>query len=109
MVDWLIFPTELGRTPHDIELMTTFDSQDGDQRHYLFRFRTHPSHWAAKDGWMAGLSGPFEVAAMPTTRAGGSTFSTFTKWDAKSPQEHVESIAGLISEHWKLRAARRER
>jgi hypothetical protein len=105
MVNWLTYPTELGRTPHDIELMATFDDDNGQQRYYLFRFRTHPPHWAAKDGWMAGLSGPFEVAAIPTTDAGGSTFSTFTKWEEKSPKEHFEAISGLIAEHWKKRAA----
>jgi hypothetical protein len=105
MVEWLTYPTELGRTPHEIQLMTTFEDDKGEHRYYLFRFRTHAPHWAAKDGWMAGLSGPFEIAVMPTTSAGGSTFSTFTRWNEKSPREHFESISGLISDHWKHRAA----
>ena len=105
MVNWLTYPAELGRTPHEIKLMATFDDDAGQQRHYLFRFRTHPPHWAAEDGWMAGLSGPFEIATMPTTNAGGSTFSKFTKWDNKTPKEHFEAISGLIAKHWKKRAA----
>ncbi|NNM88721.1 MAG: hypothetical protein HKL95_09405 [Phycisphaerae bacterium] len=96
MVNWLIFPTELERSPHEIELMNTFDNDNASLRYYLFRFRTHEPHWAAKSGWMAGLSGPFEVAAMPTTNAGGSTFSTFTVWDEKSPFEHFREITELI-------------
>jgi hypothetical protein len=104
MVGWLIYPTELGRAPHEIELMATFDDAPGAQRYYLFRFRTHAPHWAAKNGWMSGLCGPYDVASMPTTKAGGSTFSTFTKWDAKTPRQHFEAISGLIEEHWKQRA-----
>lgn len=98
MVAWLTYPAELGRTPHEIELMETFDNPDGTQRHYLFRFRTQEPHLAAKDGWMAGLSGPFEIAKMPTTEAGGDTFSTFTKWDEKSPADHFAEITGLLKE-----------
>ncbi len=98
MVRWLAYPTELDRTPHEIELMETFDSPDGAQRYYLFRFRTREPHWAAEDGWMAGLSGPFEVAKMPTTEAGGDTFSTFTKWDEKTPADHFAEITGLMKE-----------
>lgn len=105
MVNWLTYPTELGRTPHEIELMATFDGDSGQQRYYLFRFRTHAPHWAAEDGWMAGLSGPFDVASMPTTEGGDSTFSDFTKWDEKTPKDHFEAISGLIAEYWKKQAA----
>jgi len=104
MVGWLTFPTELARTPHEIELMATFDDAEGKQRYYLFRFRTHAPHWAAKDGWMAGLSGPFEIAAMPTTRDGGATFSQFTKWEEQTPKQHFEAILGVMREDWKRRA-----
>lgn len=105
MVDWLIYPTELGRVPHEIELMETFDSDDGRERYYLFRFRTHEPHWAAEKGWMAGLSGPFAIADMPITRAGGSTFSTFTPWDENTPRGHFELITDLLEDSWKQRAA----
>ena len=106
MVGWLIFPTELGRPPHEIELMATFDDDEGEQRYYLFRFRTHAPHWAAKDGWETGLAGPFEIAAMPTTEAGGHTFSMFDKWEEKTPKEHFEAISGLMAKHWKDKAAK---
>ena len=32
MVSWLAFPTELARTPHEIELMATFPGATSDQR-----------------------------------------------------------------------------
>ncbi|MCI0448060.1 hypothetical protein L0152_33190, partial [bacterium] len=62
MVNWLIFPTELGRVPDEIELMKVISIEtphDGPLDYYVFRFRTYEPHWAAKDGWTAGISGPF--------------------------------------------------
>ena len=80
--------------------METFENHEKTERFYLFRFRTHEPHWGAKDGWMSGLSGPFVIADMPTSEAGGSTFSSFTKWEEMSAQEHFESISGLIAKAW---------
>jgi hypothetical protein len=99
MVNWLIYPTELDRAPDEIELMkiVSVDTglKDGIYDYYLFRFRTKPPHWAAKDGWMAGVSGPYLRKDEPTTEALGETFSTFAKWDTKTPDEHVGNIREL--------------
>jgi len=95
MVGWLIFPTELGRAPDEIELMhvSTFDTQEeeGLVDHYVFRFRTLEPHWAAKDGWMAGVSGPFIQKNAPSTRAYGDTFSRFDAWESKTAEEHLRA------------------
>lgn len=99
MVNWLIFPTELNRVPDDIELMkvVTVDTglPDGIYDYYLFRFRTKEPHWASKDSWMAGVSGPYLRKYQPTTDVLGDTFSSFTKWEAKTPDEHVGDILEL--------------
>jgi hypothetical protein len=94
MVGWLTYPTELGRAPDEIELMAIVPgkSSDGPTNYYLFRFRTREPHWSAKDGWMAGVSGPFLTADEPTTESNGDTFSSFTPWDSKTPAEHVASV-----------------
>lgn len=96
MVNWLTHPAELGRPPHEIELMTTFDSENGAERYYLFRFRSHEPHPAAVDGWMAGLSGPFRIGTTWKKRTASETFSNFTKWDEKTPEEHFDAITGLL-------------
>jgi len=100
MVNWLVYPTELNRVPDEIELMkvVTVDTglQDGIYDYYLFRFRTKEPHWAAKDGWIAGVSGPYLRKDQPTTESLGHTFSTFTKWDAKTPDEHVGDTRELM-------------
>ena len=100
MVNWLIFPTELDRAPDEIELMkvVTIDTglPGGIYDYYLFRFRTFAPHWAAKKGWIAGVSGPFRRKDEPTTDALGETFSHFAKWDSKTPDEHVGDVREIL-------------
>lgn len=100
MVHWLVYPTELGRVPDEIELMKVVPVdtglKDGIYDYYLFRFRTKEPHWAAKNGWVAGISGPYLRKDQPTTRALGDTFSTFTKWSDKTPDEHVGDTRELM-------------
>jgi hypothetical protein len=104
MVNWLVFPTELDRVPDEIELMkvVSVDTglKDGIYDYYLFRFRTFEPHWNAKNGWEAGVSGPFARKDSPTTRALGDTFSSFAKWESKKPDEHVGDIRELM-ERWR--------
>jgi hypothetical protein len=102
MVGWLTYPTELARVPDQIELMKVVSEDvggdDGMLDFYLYRFRTLPPHWAAKDGWMAGVAGPFRRAGAPSATSYGSTFSTFEKWDDKRPEEHVEAVREVLRE-----------
>jgi hypothetical protein len=111
MIGWLIYPTELGRPPDEIELMAVMpegpDGEGGDL--FLFRFRTFPPHWASENGWMAGVAGPFPRGGSPSTEANGGTFSTFGRWDEKSSEEHVRDIQDLLAESWKLRAEEEKR
>ena len=105
MVNWLIFPTELGRAPDKIELeaIVPRDTPSGAVQYYVFRFRTLPPHWAAKDGWLAGGAGPFLTKDGPTTEGGGDTFSTFTRWESKTTEEHARELTGVIGDwrrHW---------
>ena len=80
MVDWLCYPTELGREPDEIELDIFEDSK---YEFYLFRFRSDSEGWKEK-GWMAGLAGPFKAEEIPTINSSGYTFSRFDEWDSKS-------------------------
>ncbi|MDB4894831.1 MAG: hypothetical protein JWN15_1093 [Firmicutes bacterium] len=103
MVSWLVYPTELGRAPDEIELMEVVsfntDSDYGVLDYYLFRFRsTHD--WAEEKGWMAGVAGPFLRKDAPATHSYGDTFSKFEPWASKSPEEHVAEIVELM-ENWR--------
>jgi hypothetical protein len=101
MVAWLTYPTELARAPDEIELMKTVEVNAGKGGggvfvYYVFRFRTHEPHWAAKDGWMAGISGPFRKDEMPTMTGWGDTFSSFTKWEEFDASDHLSSVRELM-------------
>lgn len=104
MVNWLVYPTELGRVPDEIELMKVVEidtgTRDGVIEYYVYRFRTFEPHWAAEYGWVAGVSGPFILKDAPSTVAYGDTFSSFEPWDCMSPEEHVGNIQEIIN-RWK--------
>jgi hypothetical protein len=103
MVNWLIYPTELGRAPDEIELMKVVSedtkTSDGVIEFYLFRFKSNAPDWADKD-WMAGLSGPFLAKDGLNTDSYGYTFSAFEKWEEKPIDEHVAEIREIIN-NWK--------
>ncbi|MCB9586187.1 MAG: hypothetical protein H6718_12365 [Polyangiaceae bacterium] len=103
MVHWLVYPTELGRPPDEIELMQVISEDtktpEGVMEWYLFRFRMKAPHSMASDGWMAGVSGPFQRSEAPSTRSYGDTFSSFTKWSERTPEEHVADVRALIAKH----------
>lgn len=104
MVHWLVYPTELARVPDEIELMATVAGKTNkDEVIYLFRFRTHPPHWAAENGWIAGIAGSFPRRGPPSTTGGGSTFSSFQKWDSATPEEHIRAIVDLLDKARELR------
>ena len=66
-----------------------------------------PPHWAARYGWLAGVSGPFLRKDQPTIQALGDTFSAFTPWDRKSEAEHVEDVHELMKT-WRERHVTQE-
>lgn len=102
MVDWLCFPTELGREPDEIELIhTETRNKSGGPRliswlkrrkpvdYFFFKFRVTEEHWSAADGWMVGMSGGYARNEQPTISHDGSTFSHFSKFEEKSLDEHI--------------------
>jgi hypothetical protein len=107
MVNWLAYPTELARAPDHIELMKTVEVDAGSDGggvfvYYVFRFKNDPPDHFAKDGWLAGISGPFRKLDFPTTDAGGDTFSSFTPWNDFKAEEHLGSVQELL-EAWRAR------
>jgi hypothetical protein len=89
MVQWLIFPTELGRAPDEIELAATIPADDPNRGdYYVFRFRVEALGESAS---YAGVAGPYPPGR-PTVHDGGDTFSRFDKWETLKPQEHLQRI-----------------
>jgi len=96
LVDWLTFPTELNSVPDEIKFLKKAKAEgQAGQEMYFFRFRIDEPHWAAKDGWMIGWSGPFSREGPPQLR-GTDTFSEFEKWDGVESASVVSKLLGLF-------------
>jgi hypothetical protein len=111
LVNWLLHPRELGRAPDEIELMqvVTFNSETdaGWLDYYLFRFKVGGEHWAARLGWLAGVSGPFVRKDAPTIQSLGDTHSAYRPWDDKSQDDHVSDVRQVMKS-WRERHLSRD-
>lgn len=103
MVRWLMFPTEIGRPPDEIELMDVITIRDTDDDSfcdfYVFRFRCEEeAGWAEAGVWMAGIVGPCYHGEPLSAEGHPSTFSLFEPWDEHSPEEHLDRILESLSD-----------
>ncbi len=99
LVFWLCHPNELQQAPDETEFIGRFARELGRSGrrgcYYLFRYRVKEPHWAAADGWMAGVAGPYLEGEAPSPAAPG-TFSDFAAFDARTPDEHVEAVHRIM-------------
>ena len=93
MVRWLSHPNELQKPPDELELLeiVEYEINGETQEFYVFKYKTNPPHWAAKDGWMIGASGPYGPTKEDYSFTEG-TFSNFNSIDKESPHELVAWI-----------------
>lgn len=93
LVNWLVYPTELDTVPSNIELIKKVALAEHDTTfiYYVFQFKTEPPHWAAKNGWMIGVAGPYLTDSKPYDWTSG-TFSRFSKARETSPEKEVAWI-----------------
>lgn len=98
MVEWLLYPTELGRAPDEIRQIESvpLETNAGLADLYVFAFRTHPPHWLSEKDWVVGVAGPFLVSRQPTFESLGATFSRFERLSEKSLDEHIEAILETV-------------
>jgi hypothetical protein len=90
LTSWLMYPTELDTIPSKIELLKQVEYLNSDTTfiYYVFKFKTEEPHWAAKDGWMVGVVGPYFKNSSPYDWPKG-TFSKLTKISATTPEKEV--------------------
>ncbi len=106
MAFWLAHPNELGAFPDELEqvaVVTTLDHHDAPRgvRYVVLRFRMRPPHWAAKNGWMAGVAGPYAAKGDAAPGAPG-TFSRFEAVDSRTPEEHAHLAHDMLARRgWK--------
>lgn len=93
LTTWLEFPTELDTIPSAIELLKRVEYLNNDTTfiYYVFQFKTEEPHWAAKDGWMVGVVGPYFKNSSPYDWTPG-TFSKFSKIRETTPEKEVSWV-----------------
>jgi len=91
LTTWLLYPTELDTIPSEIEFLKKVNFLENDTTfiYYVFKFKTEEPHWAAKDGWMIGVVGPYFKNSEPYDWTIG-TFSKFSKVKESTPEKEVE-------------------
>jgi hypothetical protein len=92
LANWLEFPTELGRTPDEILLLTdvTFDLPR-KIHYYVFKFRSSAPRWANKLGWMLGVCGPYDDESLPFDIP-KKTFSRFNPEELITPEAEAQWV-----------------
>jgi hypothetical protein len=93
LANWLEFPTELDGCPDEMELVkkVTYKIENENVYYYVFKFRINEPHWAAKDGWMLGVVGPYFDDSKPYDFPGG-TFSRLSKIDSVSADDEAKWV-----------------
>jgi hypothetical protein len=93
LANWLEFPTELDGCPDEMELVkkVTYNIENENVYYYVFKFRINEPHWAAKDGWMLGVVGPYFDDSKPYDFPGG-TFSRLSKIDSVSADDEANWV-----------------
>lgn len=66
-----------------------FDGKDNNAIYHVFRFKINEPHWAAQNGWMLGVVGPYFDDSKPYD----FPHATFSRLDSKiSPEEEVHWV-----------------
>ena len=98
---WLEFPTELDACPDEIEhikrVTIDFDGKGNFVHYEVFKYRVNEPHWAAKDGWILGVVGPYFDDSKPYDFP-TATFSRISSTlDKVTPEEEVKWVHENIS------------
>ncbi len=101
LANWLEFPTELDACPDEMEYIkrVSFDF-DGNKNmvHYeVFKYMINEPHWAAKNGWMLGVVGPFFDDSKPYDFPGATFSRCDSTLDKVTPEEEAKWVHENIS------------
>lgn len=98
MINWLLYPTELGEEPDSIEFVDILE--DCDIIYYIYKFTAKNGPLSDK-GYMIGVSGGYD-SNMVTSHDTGSTFSNF-EVISDDYFKQAQEIINMISQHWNNR------
>lgn len=96
LANWLEFPTELDVCPDEIQhikrVTIDLDGQDNFAHYEVYKYRMNEPHWAAKNGWILGVVGPYGDDSKPYDHP-QATFSRVTSTaDKVSPDEEAKWV-----------------
>ena len=93
---WLEFPTELDTCPDEIEhikrVTVDFDGRNNLIHYEVFKYRVNPPHWAAGNGWMLGVVGPFFDDSKPYDFPAATFSRANSTVDKVTPEEEVKWV-----------------
>lgn len=92
MINWLVYPTELGKEPDEIELLGELDYNN--YIYYIFKFKSND--FRIKD-YMLGISGGYEKNKI-TSNSTGATFSNFEAVESDF-MEQAKRIVNFITNY----------
>lgn len=100
LANWLELPTELDACPDEMEhvkrVTIDYDGQQNFVHYEVFKYRTNEPHWAAKNGWMLGVVGPYFDDSEPYDFP-HATFSRADSMEKTSPEEEAKWVHEHIS------------
>ncbi len=101
LVNWLEFPTELDKAPDDIKHIkrVTIQFDGNDVFYHVFKYMTNPPHWAAENGWMLGVVGPYFNDSKPYDFPS----ATFSRCSSKVGEIEPEDEVKWVHENIALR------
>jgi hypothetical protein len=97
MVQWLMFPSELGREPETLDLVAKLvgkSDDGGDAIMHLWKCTADGSVFACANG-------PYRVDAEMGELLGGFSFSNFKAWDEATPEQHLAEIVDTLAD-WQV-------
>lgn len=101
LANWLEFPTELDACPDEIEYIKRvtldFDRQNNFVHYEVFKYRVNEPHWAAKDGWILGVFGPYFDDSKPYDFPQATFSRVSSTLDKITPEEEVKWVHENIS------------
>ncbi|WP_165748736.1 hypothetical protein [Cellulophaga sp. Z1A5H] len=103
LVNWLEFPTELDKAPDDIKHLEKVKIvfEDEDVFYHVFKYMTIEPHWAAKNGWMLGVVGPYFENSKPYDFPA----ATFSRCSSKFGEIEPKDEAKWVHENSALKRA----
>jgi hypothetical protein len=101
LANWLEFPTELDACPDEMEhikrVTFDFDGQHNFVHYEVFKYKVYEPHWAANDGWILGVVGPYFDDSKPYDFPHATFSRISSRLDQITPYEEAKWVHENIS------------